>query len=143
MNRKQFSKFLLLYITNQGISFGRNGKHTTVASAWRCGAENPFARSEPGSVASSPEGSESPITAARGCCKQPTGFFRQIFLVVEPKTDFSEKFQYGVNCSVFATLHLTLSALCFTVKKRKKSCRNFIFSTRKSRFCNVGCVRES
>ena len=103
------------------ISFGRNGKKNM--------AENPFARSEPGSVASSPEGSESPITAARGCCKQPTGFFRQIFLVVEPKTDFSEKFQYGVNCSVFATLHLTLSALCFTVKKRKKSCRNFIFSS--------------
>jgi hypothetical protein len=51
-------------------------------------AENPFARSEPGSVASSPEGSESPITAARGCCKQPTGFFRQISLVVEPETDF-------------------------------------------------------
>ena len=34
------------------------------------------------------EGSESPITAARGCCKQPTGFFRHISLVVEPKTDF-------------------------------------------------------
>ena len=33
-------------------------------------------------------GSESPITAARGCCKQPTGFFRQIFLVVKPKSDF-------------------------------------------------------
>ena len=71
--------------------YGRNGKHTTVASAWRCGAENPFARSEPGSVASSPEGSESPITTARGCCKQPTGFFRQILLVVKPKTDFHKQ----------------------------------------------------
>ena len=33
------------------------------------------------------EVSGSLITAARGCCKQPTGFFSQIFLVVEPKTD--------------------------------------------------------
>ena len=62
------------------IGFGRNGKQNM--------AEDPFVRSEPGSVASSPEGCESPITAARGCCKQPTGFFRQILLVVEAKIDF-------------------------------------------------------
>jgi len=62
------------------IRFGRNEKENM--------AENPFARSVTGSVASSPNGSESPITAARGCCKQPTGFFRQIFLVVKPKSDF-------------------------------------------------------
>ena len=40
------------------------------------------------------EGSESPITAARGCCKQPTGFFRQILLVVEPKSDFRAPLNY-------------------------------------------------
>ena len=39
------------------------------------------------------EGSQSPITA-HWVVRQPAGFFSQIFLVVEPKTDFHGKIRY-------------------------------------------------
>ena len=61
------------------INFGRNGKQNM--------DENPFARCVTGSTATSPEGSQSPITS-HWVVRQPAGFFSQILLVVEPKIDF-------------------------------------------------------
>ncbi|HAM77813.1 MAG TPA: hypothetical protein DCP61_01315 [Treponema sp.] len=62
---------LFSYAKQSGISFERNGKKNM--------DENPFARSD--------RRERKSYYRARGCCKQPTGFFSQIFLVVELKTD--------------------------------------------------------